>query len=260
MKKIYTIRDTSQQQDYMWDSRAIEDEVSACPKRRITDHFLKYLPKGEPILEAGCGLGAWVVYLSDRGYDISGVDHDEKVIERLKGWRPSLKVASGDIRRLPYDDGHFGALISLGVVEHFEEGCDEAMKEAHRVLRPGGLIFFSVPMENIFRKAIAHHLRSLYLSWRRLMGAPVHFVEYRYSRCEVEDLLRRHGFEPIFSDWDDFTDRKMSLGIWADFPQLHGKGLYDMNPFGRAAAFVMNSLSRWTASAGVFCLARKKAA
>lgn len=259
MKKIYTIRDAFQQRDYMWDDRFIEEEVSACSKRKIVDHFFKYLPKEEPILEAGCGLGAWVVYLSERGYNVTGIDYNDKIIGRLKAWRPSLNVEGGDIRNIPYNDGYFGAIISLGVMEHFEEGPEDALREAYRVLRQGGLFFFSVPMENVFRKIVAHPLRSLYLLQRRLKGDSVHFVEYRYNRKEVEYLLNMHGFEPIFLDWDDFVDNKMSLGIWADFPQLHGAGLYELNLFGKVAAFTLNLLSRWAATAAIFCLARKKA-
>lgn len=258
MKKIYTIRNSMQQQVHMWDDRRIEDEVSACAKRNLAAYFVKYLPKYEQIVEAGCGLGAWVVFLHERGYDIVGIDNNKTVIERLKDGRPSVKVEYGDIRKLPYDNGHFGACISLGVVEHFEEGCDEAMNEASRVLKMGGLLFFSVPMENIFRKIVAHPLRSLYLGYRRAKGDASHFVEYRYNRQEVECLLRKYGFELIVSDWDDFVDKNMSLGIWADFPPLHSRGLYGLNLLGRAVAFTMNSFSRWAAPAGVFCLARKK--
>ena len=49
-----------------------------------------------------------------------------------------------------------GAYISLGVMEHFEDGCAAAMAEAFRVLKPGGLMFFTVPLENPFRKLFAH--------------------------------------------------------------------------------------------------------
>ncbi len=242
----------------MWSASEVEDEVSVCALRHIEGLFLRHLPRDEKILEAGCGLGAWVVYLLERGYDIDGIDHDARVIERLKAWRPSLPVAQGDICRLPYADGSLGAYISLGVMEHFEEGCEEAMAEARRVLKSGGHMFFTVPMENIFRKIIAHPLRGLYLRWRGSKGDEIHFAEYRYTRWEVEKLLQRNGFEPIFTDWDDFVPRDMSLGIWADFPQLHGPFPYRLNIIGRAGALVLNSLSRWTAAAGVFCLARKQ--
>ena len=134
------------------------------------------------------------------------------MIKELKTWKPSLKVQYGDIRKLPYDDNALGAYISLGVVEHFEDGCDEAMKEAYRVLKPDGLVFLTVPLNNIFRKVFAHPVRALYLLRQRLRNNPPFFAEYRYSRRETEDLLRKYGFEPIFSTWDDFDKVDMSLG------------------------------------------------
>ena len=259
MRKIFTIRNLKAQREYMWSARRIEEEVDACPRRRIAGYFLEYLPKGEPILEAGCGLGAWVIYLGDRGYDIAGIDNDAQVIERLKEWRPSMNVSAGDIRGLPYETGSLGAVISLGVMEHFEEGCDEAMRETWRVLRPGGLFFFTVPLNNIFRKLVAHPLRELYLRWRGTRGDSIHFAEYRYTPVEVERSLAHHGFTPFLTTWDDFSEKGMSLGIWADFPPLQGKELYEMNVPGRAVAWILNSLSPWLVAAGVLCIARKKA-
>lgn len=257
MKKIYTIRNPEAQREHMWSARRIEGEVAACPRRSIERFLSDYLPRDAPILEAGCGLGAWVVYLGDRGYDIAGIDHDEKVVNRLREWRPSLKVRRGDIRALPYEDGSLGAVISLGVMEHFEDGCGDAMRETHRVLQPGGLLFFTVPMDNLFRRVFAHPMRSLYLKWRSSRGDTIHFAEYRFSRNEVATLLRKHGFEPMITTWDDFTEKTMSLGIWADFPMLQGNALYELKPAGTAAAYAMNSISRWIACSGVLCIARK---
>jgi len=257
MKKIFTIRNPEAQRSHMWSARRIEEEIAACPRRSIERIFLDYLPKDSSILEAGCGLGAWVVYLGDRGYDIAGIDHDEKVIARLKEWRPSLKVSRGDIRKLPYENGSLGAVISLGVMEHFEEGCGEAMRETQRVLRPEGLLFFTVPMDNLFRRVLAHPMRSVYLKWRKNRGDSIHFAEYRFSRSEVETLLRENGFELMITTWDDFTEKAMSLGIWADFPPLQSKVPYALTPAGKALAFTMNSISRWTVTSGILCLARK---
>ena len=257
MKKIYTIRDPAGIPHMGPLPRRIEEEVAACSRRSIEPYFLAHLPKDAPILEAGCGLGSWVVYLSDRGYDIAGIDNDASVIDRLKGWRPTLNVRCGDIRKLPYEDNALAAVISLGVMEHFQEGCGDAMKEAHRVLRPGGLLFFAVPMNNLFRRVFAHPVRSLYLKWRRVMGDSIHFAEYRFSRKEAEELLRRYGFEPILTTWDDFSDKSMSLGIWADFPPLQKSSLYQLKPAGKAAASAMNSISRWIVCSGIFYVARK---
>ncbi len=257
MKKIFTIRDREGQRAHMWTARRIDQEVAECPGRHIAKYFLEYLPRDAPILDAGCGLGAWVVYLAERGYDVAGIDNDRHVIDRLKEWKPSLKVAWGDVRRLPYEDNALGAVISLGVVEHFEEGWGDAVSEAHRVLRPGGLLFFTVPMNNLFRICFAHPLRSLYLEWRKRCGDTVHFAEYRYSKTEVIRSLETHGFEPVLTTWDDYSEKSKCLGIWADFPLLQDTAIYEMKAVGKFTAFVMNSLSRWLACAGVFCVARK---
>ena len=257
MRKIFTIRNIDAQREHMWSARRIEEEVAACSRRRISRYFMEYLPKDEPILEAGCGLGAWVIYLGDLGYDIAGIDNDAQVIARLKEWRPSLNVSAGDIRRLPCETGSLGAVISLGVMEHFEEGCDEAMRETWRVLRPGGLFFFTVPLNNLFRRVFAHPLRSVYLATRRRMGESIHFGEYRFSRAEAEALLRRTGFDPFVTTWDDFLPIDMSLGVWTDFPPLQSAELFQMTFPGRLTAMFLNSASRWVASAGVLCVARK---
>jgi len=257
LRKIFTIRNIDAQREHMWSARRIEEEVAACPRRRIARYFMDYLPKDEPILEAGCGLGAWVIYLGDQGFDIAGIDNDPQVIGRLKERRPSLKVTAGDIRRLPYEAGSLGAVISLGVMEHFEEGCDEAMRETWRVLRPGGLFFFTVPLNNLFRKIVAHPLRGLYLRWRGAHGDSIYFAEYRYTPAEVERMLARYGFTPILTTWDDFSEKGMSLGIWADFPPLQGNTLYDLNIPGKAIAIVLNTISPWIGSAGTLCIAKK---
>lgn len=258
MKKIFTVRRLDEQQAHMWDNCVIEDEVSACLKRNIAEHFLKHLPKDEPILEAGCGLGAWVVFLSERGYDISGIDHDEKVIERLKTWRPSLKVASGDIRKLPYDDGCFGAYISLGVVEHFEEGPERPLIEAMRILRPGGIVVLTVPFNNLFRRLFTNPLRFLYLMVHRIRGGEISFAEYRYSEAEACCLLENSGFEVLDTDIDDFVPRTESLAIWSEFPILQDrKRSYSLNKAGNLLACFLNSISRKLIAAGILVIARK---
>ena len=204
LRKIFTIRNLECPAGTHVERPPHRGGSRRVPHRRIARYFMEYLPKDERIVEAGCGLGAWVIYLGDLGYDIVGIDNDAQVIGRLKEWRPSLNVSAGDIRGLPCETGSLGAVISLGVMEHFEEGCDEAMRETWRVLRPGGLFFFTVPLNNLFRKLVAHPLRGLYLRWRGAHGDSIHFAEYRYTPAEVERMLARHGFIAVPDDMGRF--------------------------------------------------------
>lgn len=126
--------------DKMWTSRTIEQELKACdietPPREL---FLEYLSKQDKIVDAGCGFAKWVIYLHRLGFDILGIDNDEFAISKLKKFDASLQVETGDILNIKYPDNYFDAYISMGVVEHFEEGPHAALKEAYRLLKPGGL-------------------------------------------------------------------------------------------------------------------------
>lgn len=242
----------------MWDGKDIMDEVKTCNEREITSYFLKYLPKDDNILEAGCGLGAWVVFLREKGYRISGIDNDKKVIERLRHWDPALDVSCGTIDRLAYADCSLGSYISLGVVEHFEEGAQRPLKEAFRVLKPGGILILTVPYNNFFRKTVSHFLRDLYLLWYRLRGYQAHFAEYRYDEDEVIKMVEEAGFEIIETGMDDFSSRTRSLTLWSEFPFLRDRhGLYLLNRIGRAFAYMMNSVSRKILTPGVLIIARR---
>lgn len=242
----------------MWADQNIEDEVLACAERNITPYFLKYLPKNEDILEAGCGLGAWVIFLNDKGYHIAGIDNNREVIERLKLWNPILSVSSGNIEHLNYEDSSLGAYISLGVIEHFEEGPERPLREAFRVLKPGGIIILTVPYNSIFRRLIAHPLRSLYLMIHRLRGRRIYFAEYRYSDTEGINMLEKAGFDLIETGIDDFVLKSRSLTLWSEFPflrDLHKP--YTLNMIGKIAAYIMNSISKKIAASGILVVAKK---
>jgi SAM-dependent methyltransferase len=258
MKKIYTVRDVDRQRTHLWEGHLIEQEVSACSDRSIVPYFLELLPKEDEILEAGCGLGAWVVFLHKKGYRISGIDNNGEVIERLRQWDPGLRVSSGDIAGLPWPDGSLGAYISLGVVEHFEEGTERPLREAFRVLKRGGYLFLTVPSNNLFRRMIAHPLRSVYLLAHRLLGRDIHFAEYRYSPAEVRSMAETAGFTVVLTSTDDFVSKTRSLTLWSEFPFLRGgSDSYSLNAAGRALAWLLNTLSREILSSGVLVIAKK---
>lgn len=241
----------------MWADRQIQEEVSACRLRELDAVLQTCLPKDAPVLEAGCGLGAWVIHLSGRGYDVTGVDNDPLVVERLQSSHPDLDVRLGDIVALPFADGTFGAVMSFGVVEHFPEGWGPVLAETRRVLERNGILVLTVPMNNTFRRLFAHPVRTAYLHRFRAKGGQTHFAEYRYSPGEVERNLVDCGFQPLLTTWEDFTPKNMSLGIWTDFPPLQTERIYEMNWPGRATAWLANSVSRRIAAASVLCVARK---
>ena len=110
------------------------------------------------MLDAGCGFGEWVCFLSQRGYHAEGLDFSRELISRLRASYPDLTWQNGDVRRMPYADAAFDAVISWGVVEHDEAGPDAALREFWRVLKPGGVAIVSVPLDSPAQRRAADYL------------------------------------------------------------------------------------------------------
>lgn len=78
------------------------------------------LPTGERrLFELGCGNGSVAHALTQRGWDVTGVDPSEEGIAQAKCAYPDIKLYSGSA----YDDlaaqyGQFSVVLSLEVVEH----------------------------------------------------------------------------------------------------------------------------------------------
>ena len=87
-----------------------------------------------------------MIALRARGFKhIEGIDWGERTIGIVKKVYPDLPVKVGDATRVDVPDDHFNAYLSLGVVEHRQEGPEPYLAEAFRVLKPGGYAFISVP-------------------------------------------------------------------------------------------------------------------
>jgi len=252
--KVFTYLNLSQQHAHMWSNRQIEDEVALCERRNLQDVFLKYLPKGERTIEAGCGLCAWLIKLDNLGYTIEGIDFDSKVISRVQEYNPKLQVFERDVTATGYDADTFGAYVSLGVVEHFEEGPEKALAEAYRILKPGGIMILTVPYNNFLRRLIYNRLRTIFVMLLRLKKKPIHFVEYRYNRQEIEKFVQKSHFSVVATGYDDFAAPTESMGLYTDWPFLRSSGFFMLNGLGKMIAAC---LPRFMHTCGIYIVAQK---
>jgi len=91
------------------------------------------------ILDFGAGIGTFASRLKSSGFQVDCVEPDPRqgeVIES-KGLINHLSVAD-------YEEGRFDLVYSFNVFEHIEDDV-QAMREIHRVLRPGGRLLAYVP-------------------------------------------------------------------------------------------------------------------
>ena len=91
------------------------------------------------VLDIGCGNGRFVYVKKPSCGEIVGLDAGAHFAPESIA---TVDLARGDVRVLPFADASFDKAYSLDVLEHLtEEGVDAMLREARRVLRPGGRLF-----------------------------------------------------------------------------------------------------------------------
>jgi SAM-dependent methyltransferase len=108
--------------------------------------------KAKRVLDIGCGSGRHVVYLASQGFDVYGFDQSPTGIKITKRWLSDENLKAKVIvrsmnRKFPYKDGFFDAMISIQVLHHnHPKTIKKVIEEIERVLKPKGMLFFTVPM------------------------------------------------------------------------------------------------------------------
>ena len=103
----------------------------------------RYLPQGAAILDVGCGTGFFLESLRDQ-YQVHGVDPSPVALRvcRERGLDCVTEGSAYDLSGV--GDRRFDATYLLDVIEHLDDDA-RALREAMRVIRPGGLVVVTVP-------------------------------------------------------------------------------------------------------------------
>ncbi|MER6067541.1 class I SAM-dependent methyltransferase [Streptomyces sp. NPDC001817] len=115
---------------------------------------------GAAVLDCSCGIGTQAVGLALRGHRVVGTDLSVRAAARAGREAARLGVvlptAGADMRRLPFPDGRFDAVVCAdNSLPHLltEEDVRAALGEMRRVLRPGGRLLVSTrPYDGLLRE------------------------------------------------------------------------------------------------------------
>jgi SAM-dependent methyltransferase len=88
------------------------------------------------LLDVACGGGYAAMMAAERGAVVAGIDASERLIEIARARVPAGDFRVGDMRALPFESESFDFVSSFSGIF---PGWEQAMDEAVRVLRPGGL-------------------------------------------------------------------------------------------------------------------------
>ncbi|MEV7279733.1 class I SAM-dependent methyltransferase [Streptomyces sp. NPDC093111] len=125
----------------------LQDPRRSVELRRTLDILARHLPQPPAtVLDIGGGPGAYALPLTQEGYRVTLIDPVPLHIEQAnrasaRQDRALHRALQGDARCLPVEEQH-DAVLLLGPLYHLtsEEDRARAWQEAHRCLRPGGVV------------------------------------------------------------------------------------------------------------------------
>jgi SAM-dependent methyltransferase len=216
------------------------------------------LDKEKLYLDAGCGIGGWILFLKEQGYNVEGIDIAARTVRALTEYNPDLTVKVASITRIPYADSSLDGVLAIGTLEYVEDKVEEAIAEVRRVLRPGGIFFVEVPVVSYLRRWVYLPLKRLEGWVRRRQGKQPVFSNYLFDRRDIKNMLEKAEFEIIKIQPHELPEKGSHYGLYIDFPFLRGQKPYQLNWLGKIVKLKANIISPWVASTGAVAVARKK--
>lgn len=147
---------------------------------KFSQRTLLRLP--EPVLEAGCGSGAWIKFLESKNKQSVGMDYDQKTLQESH----IKNLVAGNIIAVPIKSGTIGSYVSMGVLEHYTDSeIGKIFEEIKRILKKKGKVFILLPNP----KAPWRIMRKHWNSKEKFAG-----IEERFD-VDVETFAKKHGFK-----------------------------------------------------------------
>jgi len=151
-------------------------------QRRLVSTF-----KGESLLDIGCSSGAFLSSLTDRSWQLYGIEIDALQANRATT-RTGAHIFAGDLLDASFRPGSFDVITMFHVLEHFDHPHDR-MKKIYEWLKPGGVIYLGLPNIESWEARV-------FGSYWFGLEVPRHL--YHYTPTSLRLLLSAAGFREVW--------------------------------------------------------------
>lgn len=243
--------------DQLWSSVPLPAPID--PRRTGIDHHVNRTlfralqraldgreTRGAALLEVGCGQSAWLpVFAQEFGFAVSGLDYSDLGCERarqlLRRERVPGRIVCADLFSPPEDMAcAFDVVVSLGVVEHFDD-TPAALSALAGYLRPGGRMITLIP-----------NMKGICGLLQRAVSRPVFEMHVPLNRSE---LVRAHAAAGLSVRWSAYVLAAnlcvVNMENLRDRPRLYAAGDRWRWRISKAcwmieSALPLNIANRWT--------------
>ena len=172
---------------------------------KVLARHLPVARAGNTWLDLGGGAGEFSLLVASQGYEVTLVDGDPRNLANVEARGIHGVLADLNATLDTFQDGSFDGVSLLEVVEHIP-AAEQLMKEAYRVLKPGGLLLLSTPnafwwperLRVLFGRSLkedGYHYRFFTVAGTRALcgkaGFAVQHMEFSSPAFGVNALRRR---------------------------------------------------------------------
>ena len=145
------------------------------------------------ILDIGCGAGFLANRMATLGHEVQGLDYSFNSLRTAQTRNTSAQYHRGDALKLPFQNASFDVVCTMDFLEHVENP-QAVIREASRVLKPGGLFFFHTFNRNflawlIIIKGVEWFVRNT--------PKDMHVLRLFITPKELEDYCNESGMKAL---------------------------------------------------------------
>ncbi len=170
--------------------------------RQRPDNFNVYQPILEQIqpyrqnnrlLDVGCFTGNFLLAAREQGWQVEGTEVSERAIE-IATSEYGLTIHSGDLTSLDLPDNYYDVVTLSDVIEHVSDPL-ATIRQIHRILRPGGILYMDTPHFFSIPYLIFKQQWSVFFPWHRTyfsarnMKLALELAEFRVQHIAAIGVL-----------------------------------------------------------------------
>jgi len=156
---------------------------------------LASLPKGAKVLDIGSGTGHLTHFISSQGFQVTGLEPSENMLEFAKKNFPDIRFVQGISSSMPFENDTFDLVLAFEVFRYLDKKENEkTFTEVRRILKNDGKFFFT--QVNKYAGDFYYPFYYIKKIFYNLFNKTYHYCFFT-TPGQQETLLKNSGFSRV---------------------------------------------------------------